>query len=127
MATAKAPTETPSNAEQSVQNAATDIATNAAAGPSPSQIEAWKKKHGEVFEIEIESGEKCYLRKPTRKDLSAAQASARKDPMKFNESLLNNCWLDGDTTIRTDDDLFFAASQVLDEVLVFKSATAKKL
>ena len=115
-----------SDQDQAITNTATAIATQVS-GPTAEQIASWKNKHGDVFLIEIESGERCYLRKPIRKDLSAAQASARKDPMKFNESLLNNCWLAGDDAIRTNDDLFFAASQVLDEVLVFKTATAKKL
>lgn len=112
--------------EAAVQNtAAAIVAQNAA--PTQAQIDEWKKAHGGVYEVAIESGEKCYLRQPNRKDLSAATASSKKDPMKFNESILNNCWLAGDDAIRTNDQLFLAAAQELDQILDFKTATVKKL
>ena len=97
-----------------------------AAAPSKEQIAEWKKKHGKVYHIEVD-GRSCYLRQPTRKDLAAATASGKKDPLKFNDSILVNCWLAGDEEIRTNDELFLGASQVLDEVLEFKTATIKKL
>ena len=112
---------------EAVQNTAAGVASQVIAEPSPEQIAEWKRAHGSVYRLEIESGEVCYLRQPGRKDLAAAQASSKKDPMKFNDSILVNCWLAGDTRIRTQDDLFLAASQQLDEILDFKTATIKKL
>jgi hypothetical protein len=97
-----------------------------AAVPSAEQIEQWKKQHGKIYCIEVD-GRSCYLRQPNRKDLAAATASGKKDPLKFNDSILVNCWLAGDEEIRTNDELFLGASQVLDEVLEFKTATIKKL
>ena len=118
--------EAAASQEQAILNTAAGIASQSAA-PTQAQIDEWKKKHGGVYEVAIESGEKCYLRQPNRKDLSAATASGKKDPLKFNESILNNCWLAGDDAIRTNDQLFLAASQELDQILDFKTATVKKL
>lgn len=88
------------------------------------KVEDWKKKHGEVFQIET-GGKSCIIRKPTRRDLS--YVSVVKDPIKMSESLLNQLWLDGDEEIKTDDDLFLAVCNQLDEVLRVKEAEIKKL
>lgn len=90
------------------------------------QIEAWKKKYGEVFIVEIED-KKAYLKRPSRKALSAAAVVGKSDPMKYNEVLLENCWLGGDEEIKTDDPLFLGASQILAELVEVKEATLKKL
>jgi hypothetical protein len=115
-----------SNKEQAIVNTASAIAAQQSAAPSAEQVEQWKKQHGKVYLIEVD-GRSCYLRQPNRKDLAAATASGKKDPLKFNDSILVNCWLAGDEEIRTNDELFLGASQVLDEVLEFKTATIKKL
>ena len=88
------------------------------------QIAELKKKHGDLYEISV--GEKsCIVRKPNRKDLS--YVSVVKDPIKMQETLLKQLWLDGDEEILTDDDLFFAACSQLEEVLKVKEAEIKKL
>ncbi|GHV11720.1 hypothetical protein FACS1894162_7350 [Bacteroidia bacterium] len=43
---------------------------------------------------------KCYLHRPDRKALSAASVIGKTDPLKYNEILLNNCWLGGDEEIK---------------------------
>jgi hypothetical protein len=94
--------------------------------PTDVEIEAWKQQHGRVYEIQVDE-KKCWLRKPKRKDLSHAMTVGKKDGLKFNEAILNDCWLGGDSEIKTDDDLFMAASNVLDEIIEFKQAEVKKL
>ena len=69
------------------------------------QINAWKEQHGEVFAIKV-NGHVCYLRKPTRRELSFATTAGKNDPLKFNETLLRGCWLGGSEAIRRDDDKF---------------------
>ena len=49
------------------------------------------------------------------------------DPMKYNEILLNNCWLAGDEEIKTDDALFLGVSTKLGELVEVKEAELKKL
>ena len=88
------------------------------------QIKEWKEKYGELFQITVE-GKSCILRKPNRKDLS--YASVVKDPIKMSEVLLNNLWVEGDEDIKTDDTLFMAVVNKMDEVLKVKEAEVKKL
>jgi hypothetical protein len=93
---------------------------------SKEQIEKWKEDHGGVFCLEVD-GHKCYLKKPSRKVLSMAMTTSKNDPIKFGETMLKNCWLGGDESIKTDDDLFFGAMQQLDQMMEFKEAEIKKL
>ena len=91
---------------------------------SKEQVQEWKKKHGELFEITVD-GKSCILHRPTRRDLS--NASVEKDPIKMSETMLNQLWVDGDEEIKTDDALFFAAIQKMQDVLEVKEAEIKKL
>ena len=88
------------------------------------QIAEWKRKHGELFEITVE-GKSCILHRPTRQDLS--YVSVVKDPIKMSETMLNQLWVVGDEEIKTDDSLFLAAIQKMQEVLEVKEAEIKKL
>jgi len=88
---------------------------------SPEQIEQWKEKYGKVFGIVIDD-HIAYLRKPDRKILGFASVAGKTSNIKFNETLLNNCWLGGSELIKTDDDLFLAACTQLAEIINFKQA-----
>ena len=88
------------------------------------QIKEWKAKYGDLFEVTVE-GKTCILRKPNRKDLS--YVSVVKDPTKTSETLLNRPWLGGDEEIKTDDELFMATVNVMEDVLEVKEAEIKKL
>lgn len=93
---------------------------------TPEQIESWKKKWGDVFCVTV--GDKmAYLKRPSRQALSAAAVVGKNDPMKYNEILLNNCWLAGDEEIKTDDALFLGVSTKLGELVEVKEAELKKL
>jgi hypothetical protein len=89
------------------------------------QIAEWKAKHGDVFCVKVDD-KACYLKKPSRKSLSYAM-SIKDNPLKSNEILLNECWLDGDQEIKTNDDLFLAVSPKLVELLTVKEAELVKL
>lgn len=93
---------------------------------TPEQIAAWKEQHEEVFSIKVE-GHVCYLRKPSRRAISYASVAGKSDPLKFNETLLKECWLGGSDAVRRQDDLFLAASGVLDQLIVIKEAELEKL
>lgn len=90
------------------------------------QIESWKKEHGEVFKITVDD-KSCYLKKPSRKTLAYASSVATKDPIKFNEIILNGSWLAGDEDIKTNDTLFLSASAKLAELIEVKEAEIVKL
>lgn len=89
------------------------------------KIAELKSKHPEgLFQITVE-GKSCILRKPNRRDLS--YVSVVKDPIKMTETLVNQLWVEGDEEMRTDDDLFMAMSNKMDEILKVKEAEVKKL
>ena len=90
------------------------------------QIKQWKAKYKEVFVLRVDD-KVAYLRTPDRATLSSASTLATKDPMKFNEAILTNCWLGGDEEIKTDDALFLSASSKLGELIQIKEATLEKL
>ena len=90
------------------------------------QIKQWKAKYKEVFVLRVDD-KVAYLRTPDRATLSYASTLATKDPMKFNEAILTNCWLGGDEEIKTDDALFLSASSKLVELIQIKEATLEKL
>lgn len=90
------------------------------------QIKEWKEAHGDVFTIKTE-GHICYLKKPSRKAISYASVAGKTDPLKFNETLLRECWLGGSEDIRKNDDMFMAASGVLDQLIDVKEAELEKL
>jgi hypothetical protein len=88
------------------------------------QIQEWKKKHGDLFEITVD-GKSCILHRPTRRDLS--YASVIKDPIKMSETMLGQLWVAGDEELKTNDELFMAVVAKMDEVLKVKEAEIKKL
>ena len=90
------------------------------------QIKTWREEHGDVFKIEVE-GHVCYLKKPSKRILAAANQAGRNDPFKFNETLIRQTWLGGDETMRSDDDMFLSMAGALDDLIEVKVAEVKKL
>lgn len=90
------------------------------------QISALKQKHGEIFKIKVD-GKCCLLRKPNRKELGYASVAGKENPLKFNEVILNSCWLDGDEEIKTNDTLFLSASAKIADIIEVKEAELEKL
>ena len=101
-------------------------ATQAASEINSATIEKWKKDHGKVFQITVED-KTGYYKKPDRKTLGAAMKFGQGDPMKFNETLAQNCWLGGDEEMRSNDDYFLAAATQFGELVTVKQAEIKEL
>ena len=89
------------------------------------QISEWKNKHGDVFKVEV-GDSVCFLKKPDRKTMSYV-ATLGNNPIRANEAMLQNCWLGGDETIKTDDEKFFGVSAKLSEIIQVKEAEITKL
>lgn len=94
---------------------------------TPEQIAEWKKKNNNNVSAIIVDGHICYLKVPDRKTMSAASSLGMKDPLKFNEIILENCFLGGSEAIKTDDSLFLSASGKLNELIEIKEAELVKL
>lgn len=93
---------------------------------SQEQIQEWKSRYGEIYKISVENNV-CYLKKPSRKTLGYASTVGKNNPIKFNEVLLNDCWLAGDEIIKTDDNLFLSVGTKLAELIQIKEAEMEKL
>jgi hypothetical protein len=89
------------------------------------QISEWKKKHSDIFKVEV-GDSVCYLKKPDRKTMSYV-ATLGNNPIRANEALLENCWLGGDESIKTDDEKFFGVSSKMDKIVEIKDAEVTKL
>jgi len=95
--------------------------------PTPEQIMGWKEKYKTVHKLTIE-GKTAYLRKPNRRTLSLAMTKISKgDIIGGSEAILENCWLGGDTEIKTDDDLFMSAVGKVGDLIQVKEAELEKL
>lgn len=81
------------------------------------QIQAWKAEHGEIFYFKVGPDKECYLKKPSRQIVSYASASATEDPMRYNEVILEDCWLAGHEEIKTDAGLFISISQHITSII----------
>jgi hypothetical protein len=90
------------------------------------QIAMWKNLHGDIFEARVDESI-AYLRKPDRATIKAMAAVAQSDPIRASEVLLENCWLGGDETIKTDNGKFLAVSATLSQLVEVKTAELKKL
>ncbi len=93
---------------------------------TPEQIAMWKNLHGKVWEVRSKDSV-CYLKRPHRNVVSAASSLGAKDPIKFAEMMIANCWLGGDERIKTDDAKFFGLSKKLDMLLQVEEASVKEL
>lgn len=93
---------------------------------SQEQIDAWKAEYKTVWALKVD-GRVAYIKKPDRKTLGYASTAGAKDPMKFNEILMKECFIGGDEEIKTDDDLFLAASSQLAQIIEVKEAELEKL
>ena len=99
--------------------------------PTQAQIDEWKKRYGEVHQITVDDMV-CYVRpiKRIHIDHATVQATDKKgrfQPMKFNEILLRDIWIDGDREIFDNDDYFMAVIDQMDELKEEKVAKLKKL
>jgi hypothetical protein len=90
------------------------------------QIAGWKAQYKDVYAIEVEDSV-AYLHKPDRIAIKAMSAVATSDPIRASEILLENCWLGGDPSIKTEDEKFLAVSGKMGELIEIKSAELKKL
>ena len=93
-----------------------------------SQIEDWKKKHGDVIQYTVED-KVAYVRKPTRQEMSYASVASNqmKDAVKYTETLMRSCFLGGDTDILEKDEYFLGAAPIIEALTEVKAGEIKKL
>lgn len=95
--------------------------------PTAEQIEKWKREHRSVHRLTVD-GRVGYLKNPDRRTLSLAMSRiAKNDILGGTEAILENCWLGGDTEIKTDDELFMAAVGKVGNLIQIGEAELEKL
>ncbi len=83
------------------------------------QIDKWKKEHGSVFLLETDDGKKAYIKDPLSDFLTVKQAFAaleKAGAIGMAVTYLNNCWLDGDAELKTDESYGNGLADQLDQL-----------
>ncbi len=95
-------------------------------GVDEKQLAEWKKQYGDVFGLR--AGDKmCIVRRPDRPVIGIARTIASGDVIKFNESVLSQCWLIGDQEIQTEDKYFLSVMGQLSNLVEEVETSLKKL
>lgn len=91
---------------------------------------AQKHKVKTVFCIIVPRGDgteaKAFFKKPDRMIYGAALSMQARNPLSAKEIVLRSCFLEGDQEIIDDDDLFFSACTVVEDMIVIRQANIKK-
>ena len=94
--------------------------------PTKAEINEFKKKHGRIFKIT--AGDKCCLVKtPNRSTIARASIVGEKNPVKFNETILKDCFIAGDEELKTDDSYFLGASKQIKGIIDIKESSLEEL
>lgn len=93
---------------------------------SQEQIKAWKEQFQDVFKVKVEDKE-AYFRPPTRKAYSYASQVGTKDPMKFNEMILKDCFLGGDDDLINNERYLLTMGQHVVVFLNIMESSLEKL
>lgn len=93
--------------------------------PSAAKLKAWKEEHGSIFKISLSDGSWCIVRKPTIDDISMSATLGNDDETKMGKLQLENCWLTGDESIKTDFSKTLEAAAKMSKI--FKMFPASKL
>lgn len=99
-------------------------------GVTEEQVEAWKTEHRKVHAIEVEDDGDLfvgYFHRPSMETMSATNKLAKNDEVKSTTTMLENCWLGGDPTIKTDTLVRMAAIKQLGEMFARVVGTLKNL
>ena len=92
------------------------------------KIAQWKKRWPTgVYRYESEDGKAAYLHAPDRSVIGAAIIEAQGDPVRHNEFVLNNCWIEGDECLRKEDRYFLGLQSYLDSMVEMVRGSLKKL
>lgn len=98
------------------------------------QINQWKKKWGEIFQIDVPLDDSSkaklatgYFKKPTLDSIKASSKYLQSDPIKAGEVVFNECWLGGSSEIQENDEVKMSAMQKVSTLFKIRQATLKKL
>lgn len=67
-------------------------------------------------EVQFVDDKKCILRIPTRSEYSIAISQSKRNPLRYVETLVKNCWVSGDDQIKESVGHLLGITEVLDEL-----------
>jgi len=99
-------------------------------GLTQSQVDAWKKKYGEVHLLNVrpkgtDENHFCVVRPPDRPVMK--RVSAESNPVKSLEIMLDECFLWGDESIKKDERFFYIAAAKVSALVEKGEAELAKL
>ena len=68
-----------------------------------------------------------WLKRPDLKVMSAFTSSVQKDLVMAIKMVVNSCWLEGDSEIKDDDDVFLGAMSQVQEIMTVRQSRIVKL
>ena len=84
---------------------------------TPEQIAGWKTEHKNVFKLPLATGETCYVRSPSVKELEFAQSlMAQGKYISYNIALFKQCFLGGDNILADEIKLMSVAGQMMQTI-----------
>lgn len=96
--------------------------------PTPEQIAAWKKEHGDIYKL-TSGAHTLIMRAPKLADLERAMASdpKKQKPFNFNRSIMNNCKLYESEGLSQDDSALAGIYGKMDELIQIAEVEMEKL
>lgn len=96
------------------------------------ELDAIAQKYSQktVFRIDVEREDgsiaRAYFKKPDRNVYGAALSIQGRNPLSAKEVVLRSTFLEGDKDLLENDDLFYSACTVVDDMITFRAASIKK-
>jgi hypothetical protein len=89
-------------------------------------IDEIKKKNPDAKVVEFNDGKVAIFSKPSRTVVALAALNSRdKGPMSMVDTIIQNCWLDGDEEVRTDAGYALGLMSQVDALVGTKTAEIK--
>ena len=94
--------------------------------PTKERIAELKAEHGDIYLITVED-KAAIFKTPPRKAMSYSMIIAQKDPLKSNEHLLKEAFVEGDKELIESDAYFLGAQAQTAKLLKAKESKLEKL
>lgn len=93
------------------------------------QLQAWKEKYGNVYQLTAEDGKTCLVFDPLTSltIMSLAFASMKKSMALFVKTILANCWLCGDPEILTVETYANSLEKDVDDIAVIPDVKVSRV
>jgi hypothetical protein len=90
--------------------------------PTAEQIAEWKAKYGDVFRLPVEDGRVAYIFSPTYSlpVMKLVFSASMSSDEEMGLAILENCWLHGDESVKTDDSCLYGFIDELKNIMKFK-------